>query len=95
MTVLKRTESGISITGHAGYAEHGKDIVCAAVSILAQNLIQSIEELTEDKIEYELSPGEVNINFRDLSAEAMLLFDSFYIGVKMIADEYPENVTIE
>ena len=95
MTVLKRTESGISITGHAGYAEHGKDIVCAAVSILAQNLIRSVEELTDDKIKYDISPGEVNINFRNLSAEAMLLLDSFYIGVKMIADEYPENVTIE
>lgn len=30
--------------GHAGYAEQGKDIVCAAVSILLFTLIESINE---------------------------------------------------
>jgi uncharacterized protein YsxB (DUF464 family) len=95
LTVIKRTEAGISISGHAGYAEHGKDIVCAAVSVMAQNLIRSIEELTEDKIEYYIGPGSINIEFGELSEEARLLMDSFYIGAAMISEEYPENVTIE
>ena len=37
---------GFSIKGHAGYAEHGQDIICAAVSVLAQNTVNSIEQFT-------------------------------------------------
>ncbi len=34
--------------GHAGYAPRGSDIVCAAVSVLAQNTVNSIEHFTQD-----------------------------------------------
>ena len=34
----------IEIFGHAGYAEPGKDIVCAGVTALTQTLIQSIDD---------------------------------------------------
>ena len=36
---------GFEITGHAGYAEYGQDIVCAAVSVLALNMANSVERL--------------------------------------------------
>ena len=36
------------INGHAMYAEAGSDIVCAAVSALVINTINSIEEFTND-----------------------------------------------
>lgn len=94
MITINRSNQSISIKGHADYAEPGKDIVCAAVSVLAQNLIQSIEELTADKIQYSMQPGTVDIKFRDLSEQAQLLIDSFFIGVKAIAEAYPENVKI-
>ena len=43
---------GITVDGHAGYAEAGKDIVCAGVTALVENLIDSIEGLTADTIQY-------------------------------------------
>lgn len=94
MILIDRGERTINIDGHANYAEPGKDIVCAAVSTLAQTLIASIEELTEDKIEYRISPGRVDINYRDLSERARLLVDSFFVGVNLIASEYPDNISI-
>lgn len=94
MIEIQRNESGITITGHANYAEAGKDIVCAGVSTLVQNLIQSIEELTADKIQYDMQPGTVHIKYGNLSEQAQLLADSFFVGVRLIADEYPDNVKI-
>ena len=85
---------GISVKGHAHYAEPGKDIVCAGVSALVQTLIQSIEELTADKIKYSMSPGTVDIKFRNLSEQSLVLVDSFFIGITMIANDYPENVRL-
>lgn len=48
---------GITISGHAGYAPAGQDIVCAGVSALTQTLIKSIEDLTSDKIKYKYRPA--------------------------------------
>lgn len=84
----------IKISGHANYAVSGSDIVCAGVTTLAQTLIKSIEDLTDDKIEYEISPGRVDIKYGNLSEKSRALVDSFFIGICMIADEFPEYVRI-
>lgn len=85
---------GITVKGHANYAVFGSDIVCAGVTALAQTLIKSIKDLTDDKIEYEISPGRVDIKYRDLSEKSKALVDSFFIGICVIADEFPEYVRI-
>ena len=87
-------KDGIIMSGHANQAPHGKDIVCAGATALMQTLIQSIMSLTEDKIEYEISPGRVDIKYRNLSEKSRILVDSFFIGVSMIADEFPDYVRI-
>ena len=86
---------GITIEGHAGYAEPGKDIVCAGVTALVQGLIRSMEDLVSDKISYKISPGRVDIKYRNLSEAGKLLVDSFFIGVCLIADEFPDNVRVK
>jgi uncharacterized protein YsxB (DUF464 family) len=94
MIEIHRHNDGVTITGHANYAKPGQDIVCAAVSVLVQTLIQSIEDLCTDRIEYDMSAGSVDIKHGNLSAQAHLLMDSFFIGCQMIADEYPHNVCL-
>ena len=37
------TNNKISVIGHAEYAPHGQDIICAAVSALLQTFIMSVE----------------------------------------------------
>ena len=88
-------KDGIEVCGHANYAEAGKDIVCAGVSSLTRTLIRSLEHLTRDEIEYEISPGRADIHCRNLSEEGKLLVDSFFIGICRIADEFPDHVRIE
>ena len=47
VTIYQNSEqriSGFAMQGHAGYAESGSDIVCAAASVLAQNAVNSIEQ---------------------------------------------------
>ena len=61
---------------------------------LVQTLIRSIEDLTEDKIEYSISPGWADIKYGNLSEKAKTLVDSFFVGICMIADEYPDCVRI-
>lgn len=95
MIAVSVRKDGIEISGHAGYAEAGKDIVCAGVTALTQTLIRSMEGLTRDKIKYEISPGRADIHYGDLSEAGKLLIDSFFIGVCAIADEFPDHIRIE
>lgn len=94
MIVVTHRKDGITIKGHANYARPGKDIVCAAVSTLVQTLIQSVEELTADQIEYNMAPGAVSIKFWCLSDQSKVLVNAFFIGVKGIAAAHPENVSV-
>ncbi len=94
MIEVCRHGGGISIRRHANYAAPGKDIVCAGVSTLVQTFIQSVEELTADKIQYSVQPGAVDIKFWDLSEQAQLLMNSFFVGIDMIASKYPANVQV-
>jgi uncharacterized protein YsxB (DUF464 family) len=94
MTEVTRYKDRITIKGHSGYAPIGQDIVCAAVSVLVQTLIQSVEELTADKIEYSMSPGTVDIKFWCLSDPSKVLIDAFFIGIKGIAEAHPNNVRL-
>lgn len=95
MIVVKISTTGIQIEGHAGYAEKGKDIVCAAVSVLSQTLIRSLESLTHDKIWYVLREGYINIEYWNLSEQGKLLVDSFFLGICGIAESYPDYLEIK
>lgn len=95
MIAVSVRKGRITVSGHAGFAETGKDIVCAGVTALIQTLIKSASDLTEDKIEYEISPGRADIYYGDLSEAGKLLVDSFFIGICLIADEFPDHVRIE
>mgnify|MGYP005768617333 FL=1 len=77
--------------GHAGYADRGEDIICAAVSALTQNAVNSIEAFTEDAFEADVSEedGSLHVRFEDtVSGDTRLLLDSLVLGLTSIQDSY-------
>lgn len=91
MIVVTITQDGLTVDGHAGYAETGNDIICAAVSALTQGLIHSMESLTDDRISYRIASGHVDIKYKNLSEQGKLLIDSFFIAVSDIQLSYGEK----
>jgi len=78
---------GIDINGHAGYAEYGQDVICAAVSALVLNMANSVETFTDDH--FEGSVGSFSFSFPDkISSESQLLMKSLILGLENIRDEY-------
>ncbi len=45
---------GYTVTGHAGYAKKGEDVVCAAVSALAQTAILGLIDVLENKPQWKI-----------------------------------------
>ncbi len=94
MITIENGEGCITITGHADYAPYGQDIVCAAVSTLTQTFVTSVECLTNDDINYKMAAGDAVIKYGNLSGKGTTLLDSFFVGVQMIANSYPQYVEI-
>ena len=83
--------TSFSLCGHAGYAASGSDIVCAAVSVLVINTINSIKAFTQDtpSVRMEEAEGIVECRFlKKASKEAALLLDSMLLGLSGIEKEY-------
>ena len=93
ITVIKEDKHIIAFTcnGHAGYAEESEDIVCAAISMLVINTINSIEAFTQTKpiVEAEQESGYIHCSFEDdVTADAELLLNSMLLGLSQIKEQY-------
>jgi len=91
------TVHGFQISGHAGFAEAGEDIVCSAISILAENTINAIETFTHDPVEHEAvneEEGFLSFRLKEVSKESKLLFDTMCLGFDSIQSSYGQFVEI-
>lgn len=94
VTIYKRSGqyAGFVIEGHAGYGEEGEDIVCAAVSVLSLNALNSIEAFTKDRFSGEEKDGYLSCSFPEaLSEKAVLLLDSMVLGLTDIQRSYGKS----
>ncbi len=83
--------NGFLVKGHAGYDEYGKDIVCAAVSVMVINTINSIEKFTNDYFTVNSDEKSGTIEFdmiSNISKESTLLLNSLILGLEGIEEQY-------
>lgn len=85
------------ITGHAGYAERGKDIVCAAVSILSFTLYEFVlkhEEMVKE-LHAETGDGKFKISFlyKDKNFFQSVL-EAFVLGITRVSENYKDYVKV-
>ena len=95
MTTVKYliTENNIEleIQGHAGFDEVGKDIVCAAISILSQTFIGCMEEESE-YCDYRIDPGYVWIQASGY--KVVDCFKPILVGYQLLEDNYPAYIEV-
>ena len=100
VTIYQDSEQKISrflMQDHAGYAESGSDIVCAAASALAQNTVNSIEQFTDDAFTVDVDEVSGGLDLRlepGYSKETELLLNSLILGLQGIEEEYMEYIDV-
>lgn len=92
------TYIGFYISGHSGYADSGEDIVCAGISVLTINFINSIEKLTDEKFamfEHE-NDGTIDYMLEDKPGrDAEILFQSLVLGLVELEKEYKDFISLD
>ncbi len=88
--------SGFSFKGHAGYAAHGSDIVCAAISSVAYMTANTIIEIMGVEADVTVKDdGEMTLKVPEESAEKTKeLLLGLELHINELKKQYPKNVTI-
>lgn len=81
----------IEITGHANYADLGKDIVCAAVSSIVITSLNGIISLDDKSIEYS---GNINIKNIKMDYITNKLLNNMLNMLIELSNDYPKNIQI-
>ena len=92
----------LRLTGHAGYAEHGKDIVCASASILAHALAQIVSAVERrgelaSPAEIRLESGDTLISCEPGEDTLDAMIGAYYFaktGYALLAHNYPQYVRL-
>ena len=83
----------LKITGHAGYADQGKDIVCAsASSIILSSINLAIEFNSNVKYTDDLNKIEVINNTND--SNVTKVFSNMIACLEELERQYPDNIKI-
>ena len=88
---------GFDCLGHAEYSDEN-DIVCAAVSAMTINCMNSIEELTEERFsvfQHE-DDGVIDYMLDDKPGmEAEILLKSLVLGLRDLEKEYKDFISLD
>lgn len=91
----------LRIKGHAGFAQKGEDIICAAASMIFYNLAQVLMEYNREKTmtkPVEMKYGDVSVirAYPKTGIEPWVDHDFYYAltGFRLLANQYPEHVDV-
>ncbi|MBR2587760.1 MAG: ribosomal-processing cysteine protease Prp [Bacilli bacterium] len=94
MIKVKISKKSIEVSGHAKYAAHGKDIVCAAVSSITITTVNAILKFDENAINYKEDNGYLKIDILKNNKATKLLLENMIELLEELEKQYEKNIKI-
>ncbi len=88
---------GFIIKGHADFAEHGQDIVCAGASAIAQAALLGLKDFLGERVSFQKGPGflEVSIDTEAASeTQSKAIMRVLELGLQSICRAYAGYIDI-
>lgn len=88
--------TNMMIQNHAEFDIEGRDIVCAAVSALVLNSINTITHLLDYPLHYDIDEEKavIQIHHDGISKDVNLILASLELGLRNIREVYPNYIGI-
>lgn len=88
----------LEIKGHADF-NPGNDVVCAAISTVAYNLINVVREFVQEGkaeiLELTEESGHIRFDFKMEAVRPLVIITNYALtGLEMIAEQYPEHLEV-
>jgi uncharacterized protein YsxB (DUF464 family) len=89
----------IRVTGHAGYADIGEDIVCAGISALTVTALLGLKQIAQHPHESCLDEGLMTCKLLpggtpDSYQKAQTILETTVLGLRDIAKDYPKYIRV-
>ncbi|MBU5315783.1 ribosomal-processing cysteine protease Prp [Clostridium bornimense] len=97
---LKHCDKLISfnISGHAGFDESGRDIICSAVSVLSGAVVNGVTDVLKIDAPYDFSDGHMIMSLDSLSNEEIekcqVLMETMLVSLKSLEVNYKDYVNV-
>ena len=85
----------IKVSGHANYADYGKDIVCASVSSVIATIVNCIMNVDKDSITYQDDGKTIIITKINNNEVVNTIFATMIDILKDLENQYKENIKVE
>ena len=80
---------GCHMSGHAGYDEHGYDIVCAAVSVLSATAMLGLTKIAKQNGEFSNSEGQCDMVLSgEITRSGQDILNTMLLGLEEISKQY-------
>lgn len=86
---------GFRISGHSDYSEEGSDIVCAAVSALAQTALLGLMKYAPSQTSYEMKDGFLSVQLSHVSSQGQIILETMVLGFEQIVQQYGQYVILD
>ena len=87
-------KNNIVITGHAGFNDYGKDIVCASASSIVITSINACLNIDAKSIVYKNELDKITIDIKSDNSVILKILDNMLNMLSELANDYPKNVKI-
>jgi len=88
--------TGFEVSGHTGKDELGKDVLCAAISSVAQNTAMGIVEVLKLDANLKIKDGYLSLKLNDFENEsAQVLLKTCLLSLKEIVKNEKKYVKLE
>lgn len=86
---------GFSINGHAGYAEHGKDIACASVTSAVQLTANAITELLQVKAKLDINENEIMLKLpQSQCGQSEVFLKALWLHLNLLAEDFEGTIKV-
>lgn len=92
--VGNRQLKGFQISGHAGFAENGEDIVCASVSSAAYMAANTVTDIIRADAEAAADDGAMTLLVKEPCERTETVLKGLELHLKELSKQYPENIKI-
>ncbi len=86
--------TGFEISGHAFFAESGKDVVCAAVSSAAYMVANTVTEVIGADSEANADDGKMSLMLKEENEQCNALLKGFELHITELSKQYPQNIKV-
>ena len=93
-SVGNRQLKGFEISGHAMFAESGRDVVCAAVSSAAYMAANTITDVIGADAVAQVGEALMSVKLNQPNEQAEVVLKGLEIHLTELSKQYPQNIKI-